>query len=69
MRTIIVIVSVLVLTYRLGAQTDIASLDRLNYQYFLGKDYKNLKNNLYKLMLLVAKVIFIPLNMHYVRYY
>ena len=43
MRTIIVIVSVLVLTYRLGAQTDIASLDRLNYQYFLGKDYKNLK--------------------------
>ncbi len=43
MRTIIVIASVLVLTYRLCAQTDITSLDRLNYQYFLGKDYKNLK--------------------------
>lgn len=43
MRTIIVIASVLVLTYKLSAQTDFASLDRLNYQYFLGKDYKNLK--------------------------
>lgn len=46
MRTIIL--TTLLLTYlalKLNAQTDFAALDRANYQFFLDKDYKNLKKN------------------------
>jgi len=50
MRTIIVIASALLLTYKLSAQTDIASLDRLSYQYFLARDYTNLKRTAKELL-------------------
>lgn len=44
MRNIIFTISIIILVgHRLLAQTNFAELDRVNYQYYLAKDYKNLK--------------------------
>lgn len=51
MRTIILIVSMLTfLAGELSAQTDFATLDRLNYQFYINKDYKNLKRTAKELL-------------------
>lgn len=51
MRALIIIVIILTgFTLRLSAQASFAELDRLNYQHYLAKDYKNLKSSAKQLL-------------------
>ena len=68
MRTLVITVTLSLLSIGLWAQNDFISLDRANYDYYLKKDYKNLKKSANKILALGTDYYYLRLRLGILSY-